>query len=253
MEVVVLASGSKGNSTFIKYKNTKILIDAGIPAVHITRKLEALNEDPNELDAILITHTHVDHVKGLRVFLKKRQIPVYITPKMEPEIDIANPNFVYIRQSQLKIKDLTIEVIKTSHDVVDSVGYVVNSEEAGVVYITDTGYINKKYYPVLENKDAYIMESNHDVTMLLEGSYPYHLKQRILNDTGHLSNKDSAKHLSKLVGNKTKYVVLAHLSEENNTPEKALETLNETLNHVEKQVDHIMVATQENGTGLIEV
>jgi phosphoribosyl 1,2-cyclic phosphodiesterase len=154
---------------------------------------------------------------------------------------------------KIKLGSTYIDYIKTSHDANDSRGYIFEEDNTSVVYITDTGYINTKYYPKLENKSLYIMESNHDIELLMNGRYPYPLKQRILGDKGHLSNKDSAYYLSKLIGNDTKRIILAHLSEENNTPDLAYQTLNEVLKNINKDDIEIIVAKQNERTDLIEV
>lgn len=252
MNVSVLSSGSKGNTTYIESKNAKILIDAGNSSKYIIEKLQELNINPNEIDAILITHVHVDHIKGLQVLLKRINPCVYMTEKMYPYLDYVK-NYCFIKESTFSIKDLTINVIKTSHDTEDSVGYIVNNDDKSIVYITDTGYINNKYFDILSNRNIYIMESNHDIEMLNNGRYPFELRQRILSDKGHLSNYDSAKYLSKFIGNKTKYILLAHLSEENNTKELALDTLNERLNKENIHIDHIIVTSQNKETDLISV
>ena len=148
------------------------------------------------------------------------------------------------------LDELNIEVIKLSHDADDINGYILSDNDKSIVYITDTGYINVKNHNKLLNKNVYIMESNHDVNMLMKGKYPYHLKMRILGDKGHLSNKDSASYLSKFIGNNTKHIILAHLSHENNNPDIALNNLKEVLN--ENNLN-ILVAQQENRTELIEV
>ncbi len=252
MKVSVLSSGSKGNTTYIEAKNTKILIDAGNSCKYIIEKLNELNIDPNEIDAILITHTHVDHVKGLQVLLKKINPCIYITKKMQEELNYLE-NYHIIENPQITIKDLEIDVIKTSHDTEDSVGYIVSNDNKSIVYITDTGYINKKYYDTLKDKEIYIMESNHDIEMLHQSSYPFELRQRILSDKGHLSNYDSAKYLSKFIGDKTKYILLAHLSEENNTKELAYNTLTERLNKENIKIDNIIITNQNKETELIEI
>ena len=207
MKVCVLSSGSKGNTTYIETNQAKILIDAGNSSKYIIEKLQELNINPNEIDAILITHVHVDHIKGLQVLLKRINPCVYMTEKMYPYLDYVK-NYCFIKESTFSIKDLTINVIKTSHDTEDSVGYIVNNDDKSIVYITDTGYINNKYFDILSNRNIYIMESNHDIEMLNNGRYPFELRQRILSDKGHLSNYDSAKYLSKFIGNKTKYILL---------------------------------------------
>lgn len=252
MKVEVLSSGSKGNTTYIETTKAKILIDCGNSSKYIIEKLNSINVDPNELDAILITHTHVDHVKGLPVLLKHINPKVYITEEMFPLMDYLT-NYEFITENKFIIKDMTIEIIKTSHDVESSVGYIVNNDDKSVVYITDTGYINKKYYDLLKNRNVYIFESNHDVEMLNNGRYPFELRQRILSDKGHLSNYDSAKYLAKFIGPNTKKIILAHLSEENNTESLAIEALTDRLKKEKMTFDDIIIAKQNKETELINV
>ena len=252
MKVIVLSSGSKGNTTYIETNNTKILIDAGNTCKYILNKLEEYNIDPKTIDAILITHTHSDHIKALPVLLKKINPCVYITKKMHKELEYLE-NYYLIEEDQLIMKDLIIDVIKTSHDTEDSVGYIINNKDKSIVYITDTGYINKKYYDILTNRDIYIMESNHDIEMLNNSSYPFATRQRILSDKGHLSNYDSAKYLSNFIGNKTKYILLAHLSEENNTKELAYNTLLDRLTKENIKVDNIIITSQNKETEFIKI
>lgn len=252
MRVIVLSSGSKGNTTYIETEETKILIDAGNTCKYILSKLQDYNIDASTIDAILITHTHIDHIKGLPVLLKKINPCVYITEKMHPYMEYLE-NYYIINENTFKIKDMLIEVIKTSHDTEDSVGYIINNNNKSIVYITDTGYINKKYFEILKNRDLYIMESNHDVEMLNNSSYPFSTRQRILSDKGHLSNYDSAKYLSIFIGNKTKYVLLAHLSEENNTKELAYTTLTDRLTKENIKVENIIVTSQNKETEFINI
>ena len=252
MKVIVLSSGSKGNTTYIETDEAKILIDAGNSCKYILKKLEDYQINPNSIDAILITHTHSDHIKGLPVLLKNINPCVYITEKMHPYMEYLE-NYHIINEEILKIKDMLIEVIKTSHDTEDSVGYIINNKGKSIVYITDTGYINKKYFENLKNKDLYIMESNHDIEMLNNSSYPFATRQRILSDKGHLSNYDSAKYLAKFIGDKTKYILLAHLSEENNTKELAYNTLIDRLNKENINVENIIVTRQNKETEFISI
>jgi len=252
MRIEVLSSGSKGNSTYIETTSTKILIDLGNTCKYVKEKLEQINVDPNELDAILITHTHTDHIKGLKTFEKKYNTKVYMSPKMRSELSFIE-NYQIIEENSIQIKDAQIDVIRTSHDAEESRGYIINNNNKSVVYITDTGYINNKYFDLLKNKDIYILESNHDIEMLNNGPYPFALRQRILGDKGHLSNYDSSKYLSEFIGNKTKCIILAHLSEENNTKDLAYNTLIDRLNHNNQKVDKIIIATQNKETELIEI
>jgi phosphoribosyl 1,2-cyclic phosphodiesterase len=243
MKIVVLASGSKGNSTYIEENNTKILIDLGVPYDYVEEKLKSINVNPKDINCILITHTHSDHISGLKNFIKNNETSILIAPSMENEIrkNVKNPNIVLFKK-EIDLDGLSIKVIKNSHDS-ESYGFIINDK---LVYITDTGYINSKHFPLLINKEMYIMESNHDVEMLMNGSYPHYLKQRILSDKGHISNDACSYYLSELVGDKTKYIVLAHLSQENNTEEKALEQLNNkiTNNKIIKMIAHQTKASE---------
>lgn len=243
MKVQVLSSGSKGNTTYIESGSTKILIDIGNNCKYVTEKLKGIGVDPKELNGILITHTHIDHIKGLKVFSNKYNTKIYFSSKMQLELDYVN-NYSIIEEGTLQLNNLTINIIKTSHDVTESFGYVIESNQKSLVYITDTGYINQKYFKILSNRNIYILESNHDIQMLNNGPYPFKLRQRILGDKGHLSNYDCSKYLSNFIGNNTKYIMLAHLSQDNNTPELAYNTLIERLENNNQQVEKIIILKQ---------
>lgn len=242
MKVKVLASGSKGNVTYIEDNNTKILIDIGMRCCYVEEKLKEMDVNPKDIDAILLTHIHKDHTIGLHTFARKYNIVTYMTPKMQKELDVENVKYI---TKEMTIKNINIKVFRTSHDV-ESYGYIVQDS---LVYITDTGYINNKYFDMLSNKKIYIMESNHDIEMLETGPYPYHLKQRIWSDKGHLSNEMSSEYLSKFIGDNTKVVVLAHLSEVNNTEEKAIE---EFRNKNKKDIK-VLLGKPKETTELIEI
>ena len=246
MKVSVLASGSKGNSTYIETNNTKVLIDAGMSNLYIEKKLILLGVNPDDINFVFITHTHTDHIAGLKVFIKKHHPKVFLTLDMYNELkDILNE--YEILESEIILNDLIVDYFKTSHDT-DSVGYIFKNNDKEIVYVTDTGYINIKNLKKLNNKDLYIFESNHDIEMLMNNpNYPYQIKQRILGDKGHLSNNQCKEYLNKIIGDKTKYIVLAHLSEQNNDPSLALNNLNDIKNI------KIMIATQNESTELIEV
>ena len=252
MRVKVLSSGSSGNTTYIEYENTKILIDIGNSCKYVADKLKEMRIEPDKIDAILITHTHVDHIKGLKVFAKKYNPVIYDTKGILYELDYID-NYYLIDKNELTIGDIHVDVVKTSHDAPDSVGYIINGSDKSLAYITDTGYINEKYFPKLKNKDLYIMESNHDIEMLNNGPYPFKLRQRILGDKGHLSNYDSARYLSTFMGNKTKHIILAHLSEKNNTEKLAYEALVKRLKDEGNLGPEIIIAKQNEETELIEV
>lgn len=244
MKVKVLASGSKGNVTYVEDNDTRVLIDIGMRCCYVEEKLKEMNVDPSSIDAILITHTHNDHIQGLHTFARRYNTKVYISPKMESEIDAKNISYI---TKEMTIKNIEVKVFKTSHDV-ESFGYIIQDE---LVYVTDTGYINSKYFDMLKNKKIYIMESNHDIEMLEEGPYPYYLKQRVWSDKGHLSNKMSSEYLSEFIGDNTSTVILAHLSEINNLETLALKEFNEKENN--RRVKKVIVAKPKEPTELIEV
>ena len=253
MKVCVLSSGSKGNCTYIETKNHKILIDIGTTSLNIEKKLRANNIEPDSIDAILITHTHVDHVSGLKVFSKKYSPVVYMTEKMEKELSFTPDNLVNI-VGEINLDELRIIPIKISHDVEDANGYIVEDNNSSLVYITDTGYVNEKYHDLLKNKNAYIFESNHDVEKLMNNpNYPHYTKIRILSDKGHLSNKDSSIYLAKLIGPSTHKILLMHLSRHNNTEEIALSTIEETFKEYDVNFKDIACARQKEKSEVVEV
>lgn len=253
MKVSVLSSGSKGNCTYVETNNHKILIDIGTSCLYVEKSLKSIGVEPNEIDIVLITHAHIDHVNGLKVFSKKYNPQVYISDKILKE---SNLNIEKIsNEEEINIdSDIKIKSIRLSHDVTDIKGYVIEENDESMVYITDTGYINENNFEYIKNKNLYVFESNHDIEKLMNNpKYPHHTKIRILSDKGHLSNKDSAYYLSKLIGNNTHHIILAHLSEQNNTEDLALSTLKETLERKNIDFKDIKVARQNEMTELIQV
>lgn len=244
MRICNLASGSKGNCTYIETKKHKILIDVGTTSIQIEKRLFQIGVNPNDIDIVLITHAHIDHIKGLKVFNKKYKPQLYITDLILKEANLLDMECNLIQDLD-NIKDVKIIAINLSHDVKDIKGYIIEEDNSSIVYITDTGYISESHFDYINNKSVYIFESNHDIEMLMNGKYPHYIKNRILGDKGHLSNRDSAYYLSKLVGDNTSHIVLAHLSEENNTEEKALESLYKALEKENKKIDNIEVAKQK--------
>ena len=253
MKVCVLSSGSKGNSTYVETKNHKILIDIGTSSVYVEKSLEKIGVDPSDIDIVLVTHAHVDHVSGVKTFSRKYHPLVYISDKIlkESKLNIENIS----SEENIDVEsDIKIKSIKLSHDVTDIKGYIIEEDNSSMVYITDTGYINENNFKYIKNKNLYVFESNHDVEKLMNNpNYPHQTKIRILSDKGHLSNKDSAYYLTKLIGKNTHHIILAHLSEQNNTEQLALSTLKETLKKKNIDFDDIKVAKQNEMTEFIEV
>lgn len=252
MQISVLASGSKGNVSYITSSNSKILIDIGLTVANLEKKLEEINVNPNEITAILLTHTHSDHILGLKNFVKKYNTKIYLSEKMLNELNFDLINFEII-DKEFNINDININVIKLSHDTNDSNGYILECNNKSIVYITDTGYINRKYFDLLKNKDIYVMESNHNVEMLMNGPRPYYLKQRILGDKGHLDNSKCSNYLVNFIGPNTKKVILIHLSEDNNTPSIALTTLKNILKENNISFEDIVISSQKERTDLITI
>lgn len=247
MLVSVLASGSGGNSTYVETDDVKLLIDAGMNTKYINESLNKLGVDLNDIDYIFMTHAHKDHTGALSVMLKKYKPSIVVSDGIYQELEVIHGyDNVVITDDVVKCGNTTIDNFKTSHDALGSRGYIINDNNTSLVYMTDTGYLNQKYFKKLYNKTIYIMEANHDVEMLINGSYPKWLKSRILSDEGHLSNNASGFYLSKLIGPDTKKVILAHLSHENNTPERALHTVLKTLKEYDIEFDNIDIAKQND-------
>ena len=247
----MLSSGSKGNCAILLSDDANIIIDAGISYLSLKKKLEENSLSFDQFDAILITHCHRDHTNGLASFISHSTINAYVPEKMYDSIKEYVP---YARctfiDDEFNINSLKVELVHTSHDAPSSVGFIFEDNNKKMCYITDTGYLNRKILAKMVGLDMYVLESNHDEVMLMDGPYPRFLKERVISDRGHLSNKTTAKYLTKLIGDKTKYVILAHLSETNNTPEKALEEMQKE--DIDKKVE-IVIASQYEPSKIIEV
>lgn len=257
MKVCVLASGSEGNSTYVETKTHKILIDLGMNMKYIKSKLEELEVSPNEIDTVLISHVHKDHIGCLDSFIKKYDPNVYLSKIMYSELDnnslIKSYDNIVFFDTDFYIDNLKIELIKTSHDTKDSRGFIITENDKSVVYITDTGYLNQRFFNKLKDKSLYLFESNHDVEMLINGKYPKWLKDRVVGPYGHLSNKDASIYLTKLVGENTKKIVLMHLSKENNKPEVALDTIKEIFDEYNVDFKNITYAKQREKSSVMKI
>lgn len=231
-KVVPLFSGSSGNSTYIRARDGEYLVDAGVSCKALQTALESIDTDLSRIRAIFVTHEHHDHIKGLEMLSKKFRIPVYmyensfkgidkpsLRAELEPVVHFLKPG------DSMDCGDMQVGVFKTPHDACGSVGFRFNfSGGASMGYATDIGYITKGIANALFGCETVILESNYDVQMLRSGPYPYYLKQRIESNGGHLSNDAAAAFLPYLLENGARKIILAHLSEENNTPRLAYDT-----------------------------
>ena len=233
MKLATLASGSSGNASLVKSGNTTLLIDAGLSGKRIEERLRQLGEEAEKLSGILVTHEHSDHTNGVGVLARRHKIPVYVLEDSLPLLKVGDlpPGCCRMvdRNANLEIGDLKLELFDTSHDSAASTGFVCFAGTKKVGFATDTGEVTSSMIHKLKGSDALIFEANHDEDMLWQGSYPYYLKKRVASSTGHLSNHDSGQALAKIIEKNTKRVILAHLSEENNLPQLALNTVGQIL------------------------
>ncbi|WP_273234933.1 MBL fold metallo-hydrolase [Ileibacterium valens] len=233
MKVSLLNSGSAGNCCIVQSSNTTIMIDCGSPSQKYLRQaMEEVDVSVNDLDAVLITHNHSDHVRWLNMF---RQRPVYsycslVCRNSKKETLPINHQLI-VPDEIFEIRDFTIQSLGLSHDAGNTLGFILTLNTTGekLVYVTDTGYFPVGYQEDISNADYYIFESNHDPDMLMHTSRPMWTKQRILSDVGHLNNLDASKILAAAVGNRTRKVVLAHISREANTENLALTAFEQSL------------------------
>ncbi len=226
-----LSSGSSGNCQYIETENTKILIDAGFSGKKIESLLSSIGVCPTSLDAILVTHEHIDHTMGVGVLSRRYDLPIYANSNtwvgMEPIIKkVKEKNSkVFNTNKTFNLNDLSIYPFSVSHDALEPVGYLIYHKNIKISIITDTGWVNDSMKENIKNSHLYFIESNHDVKMLKEGSYPYYLKQRIMSNVGHLSNVDAGEVLGDVLSGNGEIVLLAHLSQDNNKPQLAYETV----------------------------
>lgn len=254
MKTCVLASGSEGNVIYVETEKHKILLDIGTTVKYIKERLSELSVSIEEIDYVFITHVHDDHVKALKGLLKKYKPTICVSPKMFSELEILRDyDNVILYDDVVYLDDVSIENIKTSHDTSDSRSFILKSNGRSLVYLTDTGFVNQKYFKKLENKNVYLFESNHDIEMLLNGPYPKWLKDRVMGPYGHLSNKDSSIYLAKLIGPNTHKILLMHLSQHNNTEEIALSTIEETFKEYDVNFEDIACARQKEKSEVIKV
>ena len=255
-----LYSGSSGNCSFVQTNNTKILIDAGESAKKIGEALDSINIDPSSIDAILITHEHSDHVKGLGVFSKKFQVPVYANletwnamPKQKEKIDESNIKIFNFEK--FNIGDIEVKPFSIPHDAANPCGFNLYHNNKKMSIATDIGHMNKDIINHLSNSSFMLLEANYEPEILKCSSYPYLLKERIKGPNGHLSNSDAGKTISYLINHGLTNVMLGHLSKENNFPELAYKTVVEELmeNQISENSLRLSVANRFEVSPIIDV
>lgn len=251
MHVAVLASGSKGNATFVEMDGIRILVDAGISTRRIKQELSALGENIEDLDGVFITHEHIDHVKGLTTMSKKYHIQLYSRPATfkamscyrELPQDCINPII-----QRVQLGRVTVTAFHISHDVADPVGYIIQGSSRCIV-ATDIGMVDDTLLSMLEGAQVMVLEANHDVEMLRTGKYPPDLKRRIRGKWGHLSNEETA-HIICSLKRRPKKLLLAHLSDANNLPRLALDTVQNALQKNSITDVEVYVTAQDNCTSV---
>lgn len=255
-----LYSGSSGNSSLIQTENTKILVDVGESAKKIADALNSINVEPTQIDAILITHEHSDHTKGISTFSKKYNIPVYANKETWDSLKqhkekMLEENIKYFTFDKFNIGDLYIIPFSIPHDAANPCGFNIFGSNKKISIATDVGHITPAIFTNLQNSSFILLESNYDPEVLKCSSYPYQLKRRIAGPNGHLPNKEAGDTISKLIDSGLKSVMLGHLSKENNFPELAHQTVLDELlsnNYTKDSVD-LYVASRYEPSSFLDV
>jgi phosphoribosyl 1,2-cyclic phosphodiesterase len=251
MKICLLASGSKGNSLLVCDGRTRLLIDAGLSARELGRRLALVDVSPDDLNAILVTHEHIDHVRGLGLLSRRYNLPVYLNHEIAPILaDSQRPVKVveFAAGVAMPIGSLEVKAFSVTHDAQATVGFAIHSGRHKVGVATDLGVATRLVAEELQGCRTLVLESNHDEEMLRDGPYPWPLKQRIRSNHGHLSNRDSAGLLETLCWEGLENVLLAHLSETNNHPELARQTAEQALSRQECCRPQLLVGSQERPT-----
>lgn len=259
-QTTVIASGSKGNCALVQSANTAVLLDAGVSMRRILDVMDYYHIDKKKLAGVIVSHEHSDHTRSVGAISRKLQIPIYIN---RPTLSRCEERFgnVYDRialfhtGSSFQIGDIVVEAFASSHDAAESCNFVLYQEDNPAIklgYATDLGYPTQLSVLKLSGASTLILESNHDETMLMEGPYDWHLKQRIRSAHGHLSNVQAVGLMTSLIHQNLKNIILAHLSEINNHPDIAEKTMREYLESIRSDV-RLLVAQQEMHTPLIDV
>lgn len=257
MKVAVLASGSSGNAIWVSGASTSVLIDAGISARRVGESMVKLGLSPDDLDAVLVTHEHSDHVSGLGPLVRRHDLPAYATEgthtAIEQRVRDLRGRIVVRAGESFGVGGLEIAPFAVSHDCCEPVGYSVSDGDATVTVATDLGIVDNAVRDHIWRSDCVVLEFNHDERMLIEGGYPWFLKQRIMGRSGHLSNEAAARELTAMADGPMSVLVLAHLSRENNTPDLAEASAKEALERAGRGDVSVYLADHAEALGPVDV
>ena len=251
LSICMLASGSKGNTAYISDGKTSILIDAGLSGIELQRRLASRGLATEDLDGIIVTHEHNDHIKGVGILSRRFKLPVYINQKTEkaaPQLGRLHEIRSYECGTTFKISNLVVHPFSISHDAEDPAGFTIGQNGTYLAIATDMGMATAMVKEHLKHCTLLVLEANHDTKMLESGPYPWPLKQRIQSRVGHLSNAESKRLLNELQHDNLQHVILAHLSEINNTPQKAYDEVAQALTRCNAR---LTVAAQYNSGPVI--
>ncbi|AMQ04513.1 MULTISPECIES: MBL fold metallo-hydrolase [Sporosarcina] len=235
MRFSVLASGSSGNAVFIESDEHTFLVDAGFSAKKMDSLMAGIDRSMKKVDGIFVTHEHSDHIKGIGVVARKYGTPIYANEKTWQAMDglVGNipleQRFQFDMETVKSFGSLDVQSFAVSHDAADPMFYVFHENGRKLAVITDTGYVSDRMKGFIRGADAFVFESNHDVSMLQVGRYPWSVKRRILSDVGHVSNEDAAVAMSEVVDQKDTRIYLSHLSKDNNMKDLARMSVTQTL------------------------
>lgn len=235
MRFSVLASGSTGNAVYIETDEHSFLVDAGLSGKQMDALFTKIGRDASKLSGLLVTHEHSDHIKGIGILARKYKLPVYANKKTWDAMSgligevPTEQKFTFDMETVKSFGSLDIESFGVSHDAAEPMFYIFHHGGRKLVVVTDTGYVSDRMKGIISNADMFVFESNHDVQMLRMGRYPWSIKRRILSDVGHVSNEDAAIAMSEVIGDQTKRIYLAHLSQDNNMKDLAKMSVTQTL------------------------
>lgn len=235
MKICSLSSGSKGNAIFVQSKKSRFLIDCGLSGKAIELLLNSIGENAKDLNGIFVTHEHIDHIKGVGILSRRYDLPILANEKtwmaMRGLIGKIDPKNIMVFKSNtfFSYRDVDIHAISTFHDAVDPVAFIFYQKDKKISIMTDTGIVTDQMKEAIKGSNAFLLEANHDLEMLKNGPYPYHLKQRILSDFGHLSNDSSKEVLEDVLTGMEETVILGHLSDENNLEDLAFQEVHDHL------------------------